>query len=121
MKHLIFAVFLLVACSKPNLTINETKQIFYKLQEVDKDGRTIDSPVRTTSVKITSKDGDEHHEGDEDEDDDNHCPLPIKVETFVVVKMSPNTIKVYWEATNEDNVIYYNILKDRRASCRERV
>jgi len=106
MKHLIFAVLLLAACSKPNITTYETKEVFYKLQEVDKDGKTIESPIRSTSVTITSRDGD-----DEDDDDHDHNPVPIKLETFVVVRLNSNTIKVYWEATNEDGVSHYNILK----------
>jgi len=112
MKYLIFAVFLLAACSKPNITINETKKVFYKLQEVDEGGKTIDSPVRTANVKITSKGEFEDHDG-EDDDEEGDCdnPLPIKVETFVVVQLNSNTVKVYWEATNEDIVSHYNILK----------
>jgi len=106
MKHLILAVLLLAACSKPNITTYETKEVFYKLQEVDKDGKTIESPIRSTSVTITSRDGD-----DEDDDDHDHNPVPIKLETFVVVRLNSNTIKVYWEATNEDGVSHYNILK----------
>jgi hypothetical protein len=112
MKYLIFAVLLLTACSKPNITINETKQIFYKLQEVDEGGKTIDSPVRTTNVKTTSK-GEFENQDDDDDDEEGDCdnPLPIKVETFVVVKLNSNTIKIYWEATNEDIVSHYNILR----------
>jgi hypothetical protein len=106
MKHLILAVLLLAACSKPNITTYETKEVFYKLQEVDKDGKVIESPIRSTSVTITSRDGD-----DEDDDDHDHNPVPIKLETFVVVRLNSNTIKVYWEATNEDGVSHYNILK----------
>jgi major membrane immunogen (membrane-anchored lipoprotein) len=106
MKHLIFAVLLLAACSKPNITTYDTKEIFYKLQEVDKDGKVIESPIRSTNVTIESRDGD-----DEDDDDHDHNPVPIKLETFVVVKLNSNTIKVYWEATNEDGVSHYNILK----------
>lgn len=107
MKHLIFAVLLLAACSKPNITTYETKEVFYKLQEVDKDGKTIDSPIRSTSVTISSKNEDD----DDDDDDHDHNPVPIKLETFVVVRLNSNTIKVYWEATNEDGVSHYNILK----------
>jgi major membrane immunogen (membrane-anchored lipoprotein) len=106
MKHLIFAVLLLAACSKPNITTYETKEVFYKLQEVDKDGKVIESPIRSTNVTIASRDGD-----DEDDDDHDHNPVPIKLETFVVVRLNSNTIKVYWEATNEDGVSHYNILK----------
>ena len=109
MKYLIFAVLLLTACSKPTITTYDTKKVFYKLQEVDVDGKVIESPTRSTNVAIQSKDGDEGHH-DEDEDDDD-CPLPIKIETFVVVRLNSNTIKVYWEATNEENVSHYNILK----------
>jgi len=105
MKHLILAVLLLAACSKPNITTYETKEVFYKLQEVDKDGKTIESPIRSTNVTITSRDG------DDEDDDDDHNPVPIKLETFVVVRLNSNTIKVYWEATNEDGVSHYNILK----------
>jgi hypothetical protein len=109
MKYLIFAVLLLTACSKPTITTYDTKKVFYKLQEIDVDGKVVESPTRSTNVAIQSKDGDEgHHDHDEDDDD---YPLPIKIETFVVVRLNSNTIKVYWEATNEDNVSHYNILK----------
>jgi hypothetical protein len=119
MKYLIFAVFLLAACSKPTITTYDTKKVFYKLQEIDVDGKVIESPTRSTNVAIQSKDGDEGHNDDDDnddddddnDDDDNDCPLPIKIETFVVVRLNSNTIKVYWEATNEENVSHYNILK----------
>lgn len=119
MKHLILAVLLFAACSKPNITTYDTKKVFYKLQEVDKDGKTTDSPIRYTDVTIANKNGDEgggghhDHEGDDDDDDDddNHNPLTIKIETFVVKKINSNTIRIYWEATDEDNVNHYNILK----------
>ena len=107
MKHLIFAVLLLAACSKPNITTYDTKEIFYKLQEVDKDGKVIESPIRSTNVTIQNRNEDEG----EDDDDHDHNPVSIKLETFVVVKLNSNTIKIYWEATNEDVVSHYNILK----------
>ena len=111
MKHLIFAVLLLAACSKPNITTYETKEIFYKLQEVDKDGKVIESPIRSTNVTLQNKDEDGCGDHDDDDDDDDDNPVPIKLETFVVVKLNSNTIKVYWEATNEDGVSHYNVLK----------
>lgn len=107
MKHLIFAVLLLAACSKPNITTYDTKEVFYKLQEVDKDGKVIESPIRSTNVTIQNRNEDEG----EDDDDHDHNPVSIKLETFVVVKLNSNTIKIYWEATNEDVVSHYNILK----------
>ena len=111
MKHLIFTLLLFAACSKPTITY-ETKKVFYKLQEVDKDGKVItESETKSTEITIQNKIGDEggeHH--DEDEDDDN-CPVPIKINSFVVIKVNSNTVKVYWEATNEDGVSHYNILK----------
>ena len=106
MKHLIFAVLLLAACSKPNITINETKEIFYKIQEIDKDGKIV-YETETRSIEVTTQS--KISDGDCDEDDDN--PLPITIGTFAVTKINSNTIRVYWEATNEHNVSHYNILK----------
>ena len=115
MKHLILAVLLLAACSKPNITTYETKEIFYKLQEVDKDGKIVDE-TETRSIEVTTQskisDGDcDEDDDDEDDDDDDDNPLPITIGTFAVTKVNSNTIRIYWEATNEGNVSHYNILK----------
>jgi hypothetical protein len=111
MKHLIFAVLLLAACSKPNITTYETKEIFYKLQEVDKDGKVIyETETRSIDVTTQSKISDGDCD-DDDEDDDDDNPLPITINTFAVTKVNSNTIRLCWEATNEDNVSHYNILK----------
>ena len=111
MKHLIFAVLLLAACSKPNITINETKEVFYKIQEIDKDGKIADE-TETRSIEVTTQskisDGDCD---DDDDDDDDDNPLTITIGSFTVTKINSNTVKVSWEATNEDNVSHYNILK----------
>jgi hypothetical protein len=108
MKHLIFAVLLLTACSKPNITINETKEVFYKIQEIDKDGKIADE-TETRSIEVTTQS--KISDGDCDDDDDDDNPLPITIGSFTVTKINSNTVKVSWEATNEDNVSHYNILK----------
>ena len=59
MKHLIFTLLLFAACSKPTITY-ETKKVFYKLQEVDKDGKVItESETKSTEITIQNKIGDE--------------------------------------------------------------
>ena len=108
MKHLILAVLLFAACSKPNITTDETKEVFYKIQEIDIDGNIADeTETRSINVTVQNKIGDEG-EGDDDDDD---CPLPITIGSFMVTKINANTIKLSWEATNEDNVSHYNVLK----------
>jgi len=109
MKHLILAVLLLAACSKPNITTYETKEVFYKIQEIDKDGKISDeTETRSVDVTIQNKIGDE---GEGDDDDDDDCPLTITIGSFMVTKINENTIKLYWEVTNEDNVNHNNVLK----------
>lgn len=102
---------LFAACSKPNITTYETKEVFYKIQEIDKDGKISDeTETRSVEITIQNKIGDEG-EGDDDDDDDDDCPLPITINSFMVTKINANTIKLYWEVTNEDNVSHYNVLK----------
>ena len=112
MKHLILAVLLFAACSKPNITTYETKEVFYKIQEIDKDGN-IDDETETRSIDVTIQnkisDGDCDDDDDDDDDDDN--PLTITIGSFTVTKINSNTVKVSWDATNEDNVSHYNVLK----------
>ena len=110
MKHLIFAVLLLAACSKPNITINETKEVFYKIQEIDKDGEIL-YETETRSIEVTTQSKISDGDCDDDDDDDDDNPLPITIGSFTVTKINSNTVKVSWEATNEDNVSHYNILK----------
>ena len=109
MKHLILAIAILLAsCSKPKPEVTtENKTLYYKIQQVDSDGTVTYSPIRTINIELptnsaTSDDG----EDDDDDEDDDDCPLPIKFETFTVVKVK-NSIYISWEASNEENVMYY--------------
>lgn len=117
MKHLIFAVLLFAACSKPNITTDETKEVFYKIQEIDKDGKIADE-TETRSIEVTTQS--KISDGDCDDDDDDN-PLPITIGSFTVTKINSNTVKVSWDATNEDNVSHYNVLKSFDAQNRNKV
>jgi hypothetical protein len=108
MKHLILAIAILLAsCSKPKPEVTtENKTLYYRIQQVDNDGTVTYSPIRTINIELptnpaTSDDGE-----DDDDDDDDDCPLPIKFETFTVVKVK-NSIYISWEADNEENVACY--------------
>lgn len=111
MKSLILAVFLLAACTKSTISTYEIKKVFYKIEEVDRDGTKSYSEVRSTQTTILNKDEDEDEDDDDDEDDHHHCPLPIKIGSFSVVKLNSTDVKLYWESENEDNVSHYNIMK----------
>ena len=119
MKQLLFlAIILLMACSKPTI-LTETKTLYYRIQQVDKDGKTYTSVTRYVRVDDTlvARDGeegddDDDDDEDEDEDDDDHCDttvLPIKIGTFAVSKIDNSRIRVSWEAENEQEVDHYII------------
>jgi hypothetical protein len=115
MKHLLYvAILILASCSKKEqLTETNSKTIFYKIQEVDNDGKTFESPIKRIDmdfIETIVRDNGHNHEGDDDDDDDDDDnPVPIKIETISLTKNGSNSVKIYWEAENEDNVNYYSI------------
>ena len=111
MKHLILAVLLLSACSKKeNLieTQQQSKTIFYLIEEVDNTGNTTKTPIKHIDVAITtSATNDEEH----GEDDDDDCPLPIDITTFTLSLTKSNSVNIRWESHNEENTNHYQIQK----------
>ena len=109
MKHLILAVAILLAsCSKPKPEVlTETKTLYYRIQQVDKDGTITYSPTRKINIELpTNSATNDDGEDDDDDDDHDHCPLSINFETFIIIKMK-NSIFISWEASNEENVMCY--------------
>ena len=111
MKKLVFfTAIILAACTKSKTTTNN-QTIYYRLQEVDVDGKVTTSPIRYVKLYemvTTIKDGGHHEQHDGDDDDST---LPIKLETFVVTKINNNQIRIDWEADNEQCISYYIIEK----------
>jgi len=107
MKHLILAVAILLAsCSKPKPEVlTETKTLYYRIQQVDKDGTITYSPTRKINIELPTNSA-TNDDGEDDDDDDDHCPLSINFETFTVIKVK-NSICISWEADNEENVMCY--------------
>ena len=118
MKYLIlFFAVALFACTKPQPVIYATGDnvCFYKITEVDINGKSTSTPVRRISF-TTNFDGDEHDEDDDDDDDDDHdgCDttvLPINISSFLVTLSSPSTVLIKWESQNEENTSYYIVEK----------
>jgi len=108
MKHLILAIAILLAsCSKPKPEVTtENKTLYYRIQQVDNDGTVTYSPIRTINIELPTNSATSDDDEDDDDEDDDDCPLPIKFETFTVVKVK-NSIFISWEASNEENVMYY--------------
>lgn len=113
---LLLAIILLVACSKP-IILTETKTLYYRIQQVDKDGKTYTSIIQhadivNTVVARDGEEGDDDEDDDDEDEDDDHCDttvLPIKIGTFAVSKIDNNRIRVSWEAENEEGVSHYII------------
>jgi len=113
MKHLIFAVLLLSACSKKQ-TLIETKQqsktIFYLIEEVDNTGNSTKTPIKHIDINFpNSATNDEGHDGDDDDDDDH--TLPIDITTFTLSLTKSNSVNIRWESLNEENTNHYQIQK----------
>jgi len=111
MKHLLYvAILILASCSKKEqLTETNSKTIFYKIQEVDNDGKTFESPIKRIDLELIESAISDNGHNHEDDDDDDDNPVPIKIETISLTKNGSNSVKIYWEAENEDNVNYYSI------------
>ena len=107
MKHLIYITLLfLISCTKSPSFTSQSKIIFYKIQEVDNNGIITESEVRhiNSEISLTSKNEDDHY-------CDDTTVLPITIGTFNLTKITPNSVKIYWESENEDNVNHYNVVK----------
>jgi hypothetical protein len=117
MKHLLYvAILILASCSKKEqLTETNSKTIFYKIQEVDNDGKTFESPIKRIDLELIESAISDNGHNHEDDDDDDDNPVPIKIETISLTKNGSNSVKIYWEAENEDNVNYYSI--ERSSLC----
>ena len=105
MNKLILMVLLLSSCSK-NIPIeksNDVKTVYYRLEDVNKDGLSYFSPVRV--VNINSAVSDDNHPNCP-----NH-PLPIILSSFTVTKQKDNTINLSWTAVDEYTTNYYNVQK----------
>jgi hypothetical protein len=115
MKYLILAVLLLSACSKKQTLIEtqqQSKTIFYLIEEVDNAGNTTKTPIKHIDVTITnSSTNDEEHGEDDDDDDDDDCPLPIDITTFTLSLTKSNYVNIKWESYNEENTNHYQIQK----------
>lgn len=114
MKHLIYITLLfLISCTKSPSFTSQSKIIFYKIQEVDNNGRITESEVRhiKSEISLTSKDEDEGEDDDDEHDCGDTTVLPISIGAFILTKITPNSVKIYWESENEDNVNFYNVVK----------
>ena len=118
MKYLLilFLSVLLFSCEKTELPkTTERKSYYFKIVEVNTNGKTSESPIIHIGVnQAVSDDDDDDDDDDEDDDDeddddedDNHT-VPIKLETISITQSGDNVI-IYWEAENEDNVSYYEV------------
>ena len=115
MKYLLLCVTIfLLSCSKPQqptISVNGENYAYYKITQVDIDGKTTSTPVKyvklnsNTSKDILGDNGDGEHD-DEDEDDDHHT-VPIIFESFTLTLIGSNMVQVNWSATNEQNVDHY--------------
>jgi len=114
MKHLIYiSLLFLISCTKSTSPIIQSKTIFYKIQEVGNSGAITESEIKHINLETSlySK-----NEDDDDDDHDGHdcgdtTVLSITVGTFNLTKITPNSVKIYWESENENNTKYYNVQK----------
>lgn len=112
MKHLIYIPLLfLISCTKSVSPTIQSKTIFYKIQEVDNGGTITESEIKQINLETSLYSKNE----DDDDHDGHHCGdttvLSITVGTFNLTKINPNSVKIYWESENEDNVKYYYVQK----------
>ena len=129
MKYLIilFAIAL-ASCGKPSqplISASGDNVAFYKITEVDINGKSFTTPVKRISLTSNfgknggnhnDDDHDDHEGNDQDDDDDDHggCDttvLPIKISSFLVTLNDPSTILITWESQNEDNTSHYIVEK----------
>jgi hypothetical protein len=109
MKYLIiFFAIALFSCTKPQPIAYASGEnlCFYKITQVDKDGKRTSTPIKYISVGVNNGD-------DEDEDDHDHCPLPIIFESFTLMLLNTNVVQINWSATNEDNVDHYDVERSK--------
>ena len=115
------AVLLASCAKKENLTVItvDPSYVYYRIQEVDKDGTVTYSEIETVSKKSSTgfvgnlpsaseDEGGHDHDGDDDHD---HCPLPVKFTSFTVTKINDQNVRLYWEVATEESVDSYNIEK----------
>jgi hypothetical protein len=112
MKYLIilFAIALF-SCSKPQPAVFASGEnlCFYKITQVNHDGKRTSTPIKYISVGIDNSDG----EDEEDEEDDDHCPLPIIFESFTLMLINTNVVRINWSATNEQDVDHYDVERSK--------
>lgn len=129
MKYIIFAlIFFLASCKETPLTVNlENKIVYYKIGEVNNDGKVTETPIKYVKLMLndlTSResgvdngdddDDDDDNDDDDDDDDDDYedCPpLDIDFESFKLNVISLNSVNIVWESVNETNVNHYSIMR----------
>jgi hypothetical protein len=114
MKYLIIlCAVVLLSCGKPQPPIYASGNdvCFYKITEVDINGKSVSTPVKRISL-IYNAVNDDDHDGDEDEDDDDHdgCDttvLPINISSFSLTLNGASSILINWKSENEQNTSHY--------------
>ena len=116
MKYLIIlCAVILLSCGKPQPQIYASGNdvCFYKITEVDINGKSVSTPVKRISLIDNAVNDDDHDgdEDDEDEDDDHDgCDttvLPINISTFLLTLNGQSTVLIDWKSENEQNTSYY--------------
>jgi len=116
MKYLIFALILFFASCKETPINLENKIVYYKIAEVNYDGKTTETPIKY--VKLVLNDltyrgtiVDNGDDDDEDDDDEDCPPLDIDFESFKLNVIDLNSVNIVWESVNEINVSHYSIMR----------
>jgi len=112
MKHLIYiSLLFLISCTKSTSPIIQSKTIFYKIQEVGNSGAITESEIKHINLETSLYSKNEDDDDDDDDHDGDTTVLSITVGTFNLTKITPNSVKIYWESENENNTKYYNVQK----------
>lgn len=120
MKYIIYAlIFFLASCKETPINL-ENKIVYYKIGEVNNDGKVTETPIKYVKLMLNDLtyrgavvDNCDDEDGDEDEDDDyEDCPpLDIDFESFKLNVISLNSVNIVWESVNEINVNHYSIMR----------
>jgi len=113
MKYLIilFAIAL-ASCEKPSqpsIYASGENVAFYKITEVDINGKSVTTPVKRVSLANTfvEDEDDDDHDGDDHDGGCDTTVLPINISSFLVTLSGPSTVLIKWESQNEDNTSHY--------------
>jgi hypothetical protein len=98
----------LFSCSKIDLTKKiETNILFYKINQVNLDGKEFSTPIKVVRLSYTDKPP--YPPRPQDSCDD--CTLPIEIQFFNATYIGQNKVRLDWECPHEDDVSHYIVCK----------